>query len=50
MIMLMCRSCGEFVLAKKEDETFRSLADECPDCGGQEFKHIHTDEVVQAGD
>ena len=44
--MLMCRSCGAFVTAKTVDDTVRPLVDECPDCGGQEFKNNRTDEVI----
>lgn len=35
--MLMCRSCGEFVTATKDEESWIPKADECPDCGGTEF-------------
>lgn len=46
----MCRSCGEFVSAAKEDGTWVPVLDECPDCGGSEFKHNETDTVVRADD
>jgi predicted nucleic acid-binding Zn-ribbon protein len=45
--MVMCRSCGEFVTARSEDGSLRPLADECPDCGGQKFKDVHTDETFE---
>ena len=47
MFMLMCRSCGEFTGAAKKEESLVPLKDECPDCGGKEFKNIHTEEVIQ---
>lgn len=50
MELVMCRSCGEFVTANNEDGVWVPLGEECPKCGGIEFKHIETGTVVQIGD
>jgi ribosomal protein L32 len=50
MEMVMCRSCGEFTPASKEDGTFVPLADECPSCGGMEFKHNGNETVIRTGE
>ncbi len=46
--MLMCRGCGHFVAAVSRDGSPAPRVDECPECGGVEFKDIHTDETVRA--
>jgi RNA polymerase subunit RPABC4/transcription elongation factor Spt4 len=48
--MVMCRSCGEFTTAVMEDGKRIPRADECPECGGTEFKDIHEDSIIKAGD
>lgn len=45
--MLMCRGCGHFVAAVSRDGSPVPRVDACPECGGVEFKDIHTDEIVQ---
>lgn len=45
--MLMCRSCGDFVLAYREGDTVVPAKDECPECGGTEFKDDENDEIVR---
>lgn len=45
--MVMCRSCGEFVQAKQTDEGVVVFKDECPACGGTEFKMNETGEVIR---
>lgn len=50
MEMLMCRACGAFVPATKGDVGWVTTPDECPDCGGREFKHNGTDTVVRTED
>ena len=47
--MLMCRECGNFVEAVERDGVLVPCSNECPECDGVEFKHIHTDTVVRAG-
>lgn len=47
MELVMCRSCGEFVQASKENGTWVPKEDECPICEGQEFKHNATETVVR---
>lgn len=44
--MVMCRACGEFVMALKSGGEIELIEDECPDCGGQEFKYNDTGEVI----
>lgn len=46
----MCRSCGEFTQAVMEDENRVPMKDNCPNCGGGQFKDIHEDRVNKAGD
>jgi len=46
----MCRSCGEFVTAKKVGDTWMPASNDCPNCGGVEFKHNGSDTVVRAGE
>lgn len=48
MEMVMCRACGEFVNAVQEDRTFEPLREECPACGGAEFKHNATGTIIGA--
>jgi predicted nucleic acid-binding Zn-ribbon protein len=50
MEMAMCRSCGEFTMALMEDGKRVPRADECPECGGTEFRDIHEDSIVRADD
>lgn len=45
--MLMCRSCGNFVSASHDGETLVPVEDECPECGGTEFKDDETDEIIR---
>ncbi len=51
MDMIMCRSCGEFVTAFPDGDALEPSHDECPECGGTEFKDtdldraMHTEEV-----
>ncbi len=45
--MVMCRGCGEFVRAKTEDEDIAPLRDECPHCGGVEFKHNDSGTIIR---
>lgn len=47
MDLLMCRSCGEFVPAVPVDGDLVPKDDECPDCGGVEFKDNETDTIVR---
>lgn len=44
---VMCRNCGHFVTALESDGFLIPTADECSQCGGREFKDIHTDHVVR---
>ena len=46
--MLMCRGCGNFVTAVDREGSITPLSDECPECGGVEFEHIHTETVVRS--
>lgn len=47
MNQLMCRSCGEFVVAARDGEALAPIPDTCPECKGTEFKDIDSDRVVQ---
>lgn len=38
MEMLMCTSCGNFVPAFPDEDWSKPALDECPECGGREFK------------
>lgn len=42
MELVMCRSCGKFVPAFPTEDVLKPLAEECPDCGGTEFKDNKT--------
>lgn len=42
MDLVMCRSCGEFVDAVKENGRLVPRDSACPDCGGHKFKDIAT--------
>lgn len=44
---MTCTVCGEFIQATTEDGTWVPIDDECPDCGGREFKHNGLDTVVR---
>jgi len=50
MEMVMCRSCGEFSTATMDEDKWVSRVDECPECGGTEFKHLYADSTVEADD
>lgn len=50
MEMVMCRSCGKFIPASLKDEKRVPKKNECPDCGGTEFKDTYTDRIIDAGD
>lgn len=47
MEQVMCRSCGEFIEAKRREDELAPMADECPGCGGVEFKHHDTESVLR---
>ena len=40
MELMMCRACGNFVSALRNGDVLEPVSDECPDCGGTEFKGI----------
>jgi predicted nucleic acid-binding Zn-ribbon protein len=46
----MCRHCGHFVVAVERDGALVPLRDECPECGGTEFKDVHRGTVVRSDD
>ena len=46
MYLLMCRSCGEFVLGKKRDGEWVPGPEACPNCDGQSFKDHMTGAVI----
>lgn len=48
--MVMCRSCGNFVEVIKKGGEWEVMKDECPECGGNEFKMNDTDEVMRTDD
>lgn len=50
MEMIMCLSCGAFLQARKKDGIWEPIKDECPDCGGNEFKHNDLDTVVRTNE
>lgn len=50
MNQLMCRACGEFVQAFLDDDTLVPRIDDCPSCGGTEFKDVHSDQIVYTDD
>lgn len=47
MEQVMCQSCGEFTRAKMEEGKRVPILDECPRCGGAEFRDIHADRDVR---
>ena len=47
MNQLMCRACGEFVVAMRDGETLIPIPDSCRKCDGTVFKDIDSDSVVQ---
>jgi predicted nucleic acid-binding Zn-ribbon protein len=49
MEMVMCRNCGEFVQATLTDGKRVPLRDECPECGGREFKDVHEGRNIDTG-
>ncbi|WP_135854130.1 hypothetical protein [Halorussus salinus] len=38
--LVMCRQCGYFVSAKREEGSLSALRPVCPECGGTEFKDV----------
>jgi len=42
----MCRSCGNFVTALPEDGRLWPQKEECPKCGGTEFKNNDNGETL----
>lgn len=50
MNMLMCRACGSFVIAVKDGESLIPTKEECPECGGTEFKDNDSDRTIQTVD
>jgi predicted nucleic acid-binding Zn-ribbon protein len=46
MELMMCRSCGEFTQAVKEDGRLVPMKDGCPHCGGAEFEDAGSKETV----
>lgn len=46
MELVMCLSCGEFMTAYEKDGDPVPKDDECPGCGGHEFKHNDSDTVL----
>ena len=49
MNLVMCRSCGEFTSALKEDNRLVSMEDDCPQCGGTEFTDNSSGEIDRTG-
>ena len=47
MEQVMCRSCGEFTRARMDDGERLPIREECPRCGGTEFRDIHADREVR---
>jgi RNA polymerase subunit RPABC4/transcription elongation factor Spt4 len=47
MKFVMCRSCGEFVPALPDGDSLVPQSDECPDCGGTEFKDNESGDIIQ---
>lgn len=50
MELVMCRGCGEFVEAATRGDDIRPLRDECPSCGGGEFKHVESGTTISTGE
>lgn len=48
MKYLMCRACGELVLAfPRDDDAPVPRRDSCPDCDGKAFKDIQSGQTLQ---
>lgn len=47
MEMVMCRSCGNFTEVKRNNGKWEVVKDECPECGGREFKKTDTGEIIR---
>ena len=47
METVMCRTCGEFVVAVKRNGAVEPISDSCPECDGTVFKDIHTDTIIR---
>lgn len=41
--LVMCRDCGHFVPAKREEGVLSPLRPVCPECSGTEFKDTRDD-------
>lgn len=48
MEFVMCLSCGGFVVSVRENGSYVPVPDQCPECGGVEFKHNASDTIVRA--
>lgn len=46
MDLVMCTSCGGFVIAVRDGDAVRPSYEACPECGGTEF----TDADLEHGD
>lgn len=44
MYMMMCRGCGEFVVATKKDDELEPVPSSCPECGGTDFTDVRDGE------
>lgn len=42
--MMMCRDCGEFVVATKKDGELEPVPSSCPECGGSDFTDVRDGE------
>jgi hypothetical protein len=49
MHLVMCRSCGHFVEAVKEEGQLVPMADECVRCGGTTFKDNGSGRTIETG-
>lgn len=47
MKMVMCRACGNFVQALERNGELEPLRDDCPQCGGTEFKDNDTGAAIR---
>ncbi|WP_224270959.1 DUF7344 domain-containing protein [Haloprofundus salinisoli] len=47
MELVTCLSCGEFVIARKEEDSLAPLKDECPNCDEKKFKDTSSGKVIQ---
>lgn len=47
MEWVMCLACGEFAKAVPDDGEIVPLREECPSCGGTEFKHNRSETVFR---